>query len=229
MALIKEQALLEATSILATERLQAKPNGARTAAVHGAPATTAAVASSYALSKMAARIEQHLLRQAVVAELAAASANGGKRKLLEETESEDVNIVDDNQIFSVPEVDDGLEAFEDSPESLQGRQLLRHSRRHSKGGRRTKLGRPTFNATRPTAAEALPYCSLQQNVGYYDDGQLWGGILPGTASYGDCCAACFFRLDCFAWSIAPNMTCYMFGKHYSTFKRSMSEIGRAHV
>lgn len=218
MALIKEQALLEATSLLSTEHLQAKPLGARTAAVSETPATTPAVASSYALNKMASRIEQHLLRKAVVAELGA-RANRGKRKLFEEPESEDVNIVDDNQVFSVSEADDGLD---DEPEGLQGRQLLRHRRRHSKHGRRTKLGRPTFNATRPTAAEALPYCSLQQNVGYYDDGQLWGGIIPGTASYGDCCAACFFRLDCFAWSIAPNMTCYMFGKRYSTLKRSLS-------
>ncbi len=154
--------------------------------------------SPLVLEKATSAIERHLLKAAAKAESRSASTLVGRRLLSHPVPLE--------TILAEYSAEDDAESL--LLESSSTRHLLQFS--------------PSAN--RWSSEEAAPYCSVQYDTSFtidYTAGDgLDDGFINGTDP-GACCAACLFRLDCFAWTVKTGLGfpldgCYLRGKEYGT-------------
>ncbi|KAL4516484.1 hypothetical protein Ndes2526B_g05083 [Nannochloris sp. 'desiccata'] len=154
--------------------------------------------NSLVLEKATSAIEMHLLKAAAKASAHAASAHAGRRLLTHPVPLE--------TIFAEYNIEE--EAENSVVASSSTRHLLQYSP----------------SPLRLSNEEASPYCSFQQDTSFtvdYASGKgLENGFIEGTDP-GACCAACLFRLDCFAWTVKiglryPLDGCYLRGRSYGT-------------
>lgn len=150
------------------------------------------------LEKATSAIEMHLLKAAAKADARATSVLAGRRLLTHPVPLE--------TILAEYNIDE--EAENNVLASSSSRHLLQYSP----------------SPIRPSNEEASPYCAFQQDtsftIDYSSDRGLSSGFIEGTDP-GACCAACLFRLDCFAWTVKttlgyPQDGCYLRGKSYGT-------------
>ncbi len=159
-------------------------------------ATITSAVSPLVLEKATSAIEKHLVKAAANAENRAASALAGRRLLTHpvplETILAEYNAEDDTKPLA----------------SSSTRHLLQYNP----------------SPLRLSGEEASPYCSYQQDTSFtidYAAGKgLDDGFVNGTDP-GACCAACLFRLDCFAWTVKTGLGqpldgCYLRGETYGT-------------
>ena len=76
------------------------------------------------------------------------------------------------------------------------------------------LGGRTFtpSADRIDPHEAKPFC--QYRPGKRIEGKTLDSGYIRTTSPGECCAACLFRIDCYAWTLKDS-ECQLYGEHFS--------------
>lgn len=153
-----------------------------------------------AIDRAALVIERTLLKAAAIEDARNAVNLTSLRRLLAEDQSFFENVAEFN------DEEEDIDIYNDRLSNDHHRHLLKYNRN---------------SAVRPSATDALPYCAVRYSTEFLVDPSrgLRASYVANVTTTGDCCAACLFRKDCFAWTLRSD-GCYLRPKGHKTIKVS---------
>lgn len=196
--------------------------------------------SPLVLEKATSRIEQHLLKAAALAEIRANASPEARRRLLSTDNGPWRRLLDDdgepldkpaedpiNESLEQSEEDGTAEApapapapeeedvdEEPAPAPADPPAIDDEEEGWASNSTVLNLGGRTFTPTaeRLDPHEAKPFC--QYRPGKAIEGNTLDSGYIRTSSPGECCAACLFRIDCYAWTVKGD-GCQLYGERFT--------------